>query len=57
MFSTKAFFKKLFKNFEEQVEDFFNVTSDSLVKNSAVQLESKKAIKLKFSTSTSEMLE
>ena len=31
--STKVFLIKLFKNFEEQVEDFFNATSDSLVKN------------------------
>ena len=28
----KSFLKILFKNFEKQVEDFFNVTSDSLVK-------------------------
>ena len=27
MISTKAFLIKLFKNFEEQVKDFFNVTS------------------------------
>ena len=32
LFSNKAFLKKLLKNFEEKVEDFFNVTSDSLVK-------------------------
>ena len=31
LFSMKSFLIKLFKNFEEQV-DFFNVTSDSLVK-------------------------
>ena len=32
LFSTKDFLIKLFKNFKEQVEDFFNVISDSLVK-------------------------
>ena len=32
LFSTIAFLIKLFKNFKEQVEDFFNVASDSLVK-------------------------
>ena len=32
LFSTKAFLIKLFKNFEEQAEDFFNVISDSLLK-------------------------
>ena len=32
LFNTKAFLIKLFKNFEQQVEDFFNVISDSLVK-------------------------
>ena len=32
LFSATAFLIKLFKNFEEQVEDFFNVTTDSLVK-------------------------
>ena len=32
LFSKKAFLIKLFKNFEEQVEDFFTVISDSLVK-------------------------
>ena len=32
LFSIKAFLIKLFKNFEEQLEDFFNVISDSLVK-------------------------
>ena len=32
VFSTNAFLIKLFKNFEEQVEDVFNVISDSLVK-------------------------
>ena len=31
LFSTKAFVI-LFKNFEEQIEDFFNVTIDSLVR-------------------------
>ena len=29
LFSTKAFLINLFKNFEEQVEDFRNVTIDS----------------------------
>ena len=48
LFRTKAFLIKLFENFEEQVEDFFNVTSDSLVKNSAIQLKSNKAIILKY---------
>ena len=48
LFSTKAFLIKLFKNFEEQVEDFLCVTSDSLVKNSAIQLKSNKAIKIKY---------
>ena len=47
LFSTKTFLIKLFENFEEQVECFFNVTSDSLAKNSAIQLISNKAIKLK----------
>ena len=47
LFTTIAFLIKLFKNFKEQVEDFFNVTSDSLVKNSANQLKSNKAIKLR----------
>ena len=32
LFSTKAFLIKLFKNFEEQVEYFFNVIGNSLVK-------------------------
>ena len=32
LFSTKALQIKLFKNFEKQVEDFFNVTSDISVK-------------------------
>ena len=32
LFSTTAFLIKLFKNFEEQVEDFFDVTIDSFVK-------------------------
>ena len=32
LFSTKAFLIKLFKNFEQQVEGFFNVISGSLVK-------------------------
>ena len=32
LFSTKAFLIILFKNFKEQVEDFFKVISDSLVK-------------------------
>ena len=32
LFSTIAFLIKLFKNFEEQVEGFFNVTSNRLVK-------------------------
>ena len=32
LFSTKVFLIKLFKSFEEQVEDFFNGTSDSLAK-------------------------
>ena len=31
LFSTNAFLIKLFKNFEEQGEDFFTVISDSLV--------------------------
>ena len=44
----KAFLIKLFKNFEEQEEDFFNVSSDSSVKNSAIQLEANKTIKLKY---------
>ena len=48
LFSTKAFLIKLFKNFQEQVEDFFNVSSHSLVKkNSAIQFQSNKAVKLK----------
>ena len=43
LFSTKAFLIKLF---EKQLEDFFNVTSDSLLqKNSAIQLKSIKGIK------------
>ena len=46
LFSTQAFVIILFKNFEEQVEDFFNVTS--LAKNSASQLKFNKAIKLKY---------
>ena len=32
LFSTTVFLIKLFKNFEEQGEDFFNVISDSLIK-------------------------
>ena len=48
LFCTKAFLIKLFENFEEQVEDFFNVTSDSFVKNSAIQLKSNIAFKLKY---------
>ena len=39
---------KFIKNFEEQIKDFFNVTSDSLAKNSTIQLKSNKAIKLKY---------
>ena len=31
---------KLYENFEEQVESIFIVTNDSLVKNSAMHLES-----------------
>ena len=48
LFSTKAFLIKLFENFGEQVEDFFNVTSDSFVKNSAIQPKSNIAFKLKY---------
>ena len=32
LFGTTAFLIKYIENFEEQEEDFFNVTSDSLVK-------------------------
>ena len=32
LFSTKAFLIKMFENFEEQVQDFFEIISDSLVK-------------------------
>ena len=46
--STKIFLMKLFKNFQEQEEDFLNISSDSLVKNSAIQLKSYQAIKLKY---------
>ena len=42
-----SFLNKLFKNFEEQVEDFCNVASASLVKKVVIQLKSIKAIKLK----------
>ena len=35
LFSTKAFLIKLCKHFEDQVENFFNVTSDCLVKKLA----------------------
>ena len=45
LISTKAFWIKLFKNFEEQV----GVTGDSLAKkNSAFQLKSNQAIKPKY---------
>ena len=46
LFSTKAFLVELFKNFEEQVEGFLSVPGDSLLKNSAIQPKSVKAIKL-----------
>ena len=44
--NNKTFLIKLFKNFQEQVENFFNVTSSK--KNSAILLKSKEAIKLKY---------
>ena len=44
----KAFLIKLIINFQEQVEDFFNVTSGSLVKNLAIQGKSNKTIKLRY---------
>ena len=45
----KSFLSKIFKIFEEQVEDFFIVTSDSLVKKSSnLQLKSNKPFKLKY---------
>ena len=43
-FSTKGFLIKLFKNFEEQVQGFLNLTG---VKLTAIQLKSSIAIKLK----------
>ena len=52
LFSLKALLIKLFKNFEEKVKDFFNVTDDSLAKkkqkNLVFHLKCQKAIKLNY---------
>ena len=45
LFNTKAFFIKLLKNFEEQVEGFLNVTGDSLVKTQPSSLNLSKPLR------------
>ena len=44
----KVFLINLFKNFEEQGEDFFNVIATVQQKYSAIQLKSNEAINLKY---------
>ena len=48
LFSRKTCLIKMFKNFEDQVKGFLNVTGDSLAKNSAIHLKYIKTIKLKY---------